>query len=136
MNARGLAGRLVANPERDHAYVGPPRGNTQPIAFHRTMPGYAPTPVIEMPDLARTYRVARIAVKNEQERLGLPSFKALGSSWALHQRMKAVADLSRDALLPFSDLSRIAGSLGPPKIVAAGQVGRNEQPPPVRAPRR
>lgn len=126
MNARGLAGRLVANAGRDHAYVGPPRGSPRPISFHRTMPGYAATPVIEMPDLARTYKVARIAVKNEQERFGLPSFKPLGSAWALHQRVKAVADLSPDALLAFSDLTRIARSLDPPTLCTAsdGNHGR------------
>jgi diaminopropionate ammonia-lyase len=90
------------------------------------MPEYAATPVIEMPDLAGTYKVARIAVKNEQERLGLPSFKALGSSWALHQRVKALADFSPDTLLAFSDLSRIARSLGPPTLCTAsdGNHGR------------
>src|SRR5206468_1898274 len=64
-------------------------------------PGYAPTPVVAMPELADTGQVAGIAVKNEQERLGLPSFKLLGSSWALHERVKAAAGLSPDALIAF-----------------------------------
>ena len=90
------------------------------------MPGYAPTPVVEMPELARTREVAGIAVKNEQERLGLPSFKLLGSSWALHQRMKAAAGLSPDALIAFPDLFQIARSLGPPTLCTAsdGNHGR------------
>ena len=103
MNRAGLGARLVTNTRRDHAYTGTPRGKTQPISFHRTMPGYAATPVVEMPELAATCKIARIVVKNEQERLGLPSFKLLGSSWALHQRVKAVADLSSDALIEFPD---------------------------------
>src|SRR5207253_10100982 len=92
-------GRLVPNPWRERGYCGPPRGPTRPISFHRTMPGYAPTPVVAMPELAGTRQVAGIAVKNEQERLGLPSFKLLGSSWALHERLKAAAGLSPDALI-------------------------------------
>ncbi|TME73221.1 MAG: diaminopropionate ammonia-lyase [Chloroflexi bacterium] len=118
--------RLVPNPRRERGYGGPPRGLTQPISFHRTMPGYAPTPVVGMPELARIHQVAGIAVKNEQERLGLPSFKLLGSSWALHERVKAVAGLSPDALIAFPDLSRIARGLGPPTLCTAsdGNHGR------------
>ena len=79
-----------------------------------------------MPELARTHQVAGIAVKNEQERLGLPSFKLLGSSWALHERVKAAAGLSPDALIAFPDLSRIARGLGPPTLCTAsdGNHGR------------
>src|SRR5437762_1479276 len=126
MNPAGLDARLVANPRRDRAYAGTPRGKTQPISFHRTMPGYAATPVVEMPELAAICRIARIVVKNEQERLGLPSFKLLGSSWALHQRVKAVADLSSDALIAFPDLCRIVPRLGPPTLCTAsdGNHGR------------
>jgi len=126
MNTAGLGARLVANPGRDHTYAGTPRGKTQPISFHRTMPGYAATPVVEMPELAATCKIARIVVKNEQERLGLPSFKLLGSSWALHQRVKAVADLSSDTLVAFPDLCRIVPRLGPPTLCTAsdGNHGR------------
>jgi len=90
------------------------------------MPGYAVTPVVDMPELARTCNIASIAVKNEQERLGLPSFKPLGSSWALHERVKAVAGLSRDTLIAFPDLCRIARGLGPPTLCTAsdGNHGR------------
>jgi diaminopropionate ammonia-lyase len=90
------------------------------------MPAYAPTPVVDLPELALTCNVARIAVKNEQERLGLPSFKALGSSWALHERVKAIAGLSPEALIPFPELRRVAQGLGPPTLCTAsdGNHGR------------
>src|SRR5205814_9897770 len=114
MDARGLAARLVSNPWRDRGYAGPPRGEAQPISFHRTMPGFAATPVVEMPEVAAACKIARLVVKNEQERLGLPSFKPLGSSWALHQRVKASADLSSDTVIPFPDRCRIVPRLGPP----------------------
>ena len=90
------------------------------------MPGYRPTPVVAMADLARTHGVGAIAVKNEQERLGLPSFKPLGCSWALHQRFKAVAGLDADALIPFADLRGVARQAGPPTLCTAsdGNHGR------------
>src|SRR5256885_398875 len=90
------------------------------------MPGYAATPVVEMHELAAACKIARLVVKNEQERLGLPSFKPLGSSWALHQRVKAIADLSSDTVIPFPDLCRIVPRLGPPTLCTAsdGNHGR------------
>ncbi len=43
------------------------------------------TPVHELPALAETLRVARLAVKDESSRLGLPAFKMLGASWAVYR---------------------------------------------------
>lgn len=36
----------------------------------------------ELPDVARQFGVARVVVKDESSRLGLPAFKILGASWA------------------------------------------------------
>jgi len=54
-------------------------------AFHASLPGYAPTPLTEVPALAGELGVARVFVKDESARLGLPAFKVLGASWAIHQ---------------------------------------------------
>lgn len=54
-------------------------------AFHSSLPGYAPTPLTELPDLAAELEVGRVFVKDESSRLGLPAFKALGASWAVHR---------------------------------------------------
>ncbi|MFE7131231.1 pyridoxal-phosphate dependent enzyme [Streptomyces sp. NPDC057638] len=54
-------------------------------AFHTTLPGYAPTPLTELPSLAAGLGVGRVFVKDESDRLGLPAFKALGASWAIHR---------------------------------------------------
>ncbi|MEU6123386.1 diaminopropionate ammonia-lyase [Streptomyces sp. NPDC047123] len=51
--------------------------------FHAALPGYAPTALHELPALARELAVARVFVKDESARLGLPAFKALGASWAI-----------------------------------------------------
>ena len=53
--------------------------------FHRSLPGYAVTPLVELPALAAELGVGRVLVKDESSRLGLPAFKVLGASWACHQ---------------------------------------------------
>lgn len=52
------------------------------VQFHRTLDGYAPTPLTELPSLAAELSVGRVFVKDESNRLGLPAFKILGASWA------------------------------------------------------
>jgi diaminopropionate ammonia-lyase len=54
-------------------------------AFHASLPGYAPTPLTEVPALARELGAGRVFVKDESSRLGLPAFKVLGASWAIRQ---------------------------------------------------
>src|SRR5215510_10933297 len=54
-------------------------------AFHRSLPGYAPTPLVPVPAIAAELGVGRVLVKDESSRLGLPAFKILGASWACRQ---------------------------------------------------
>jgi len=65
-----------------------PAGPTAPVAFHASLAGYAPTPLVELPELAAELGVGRVLVKDESERLGLPAFKILGVSWAVHQILR------------------------------------------------
>jgi diaminopropionate ammonia-lyase len=58
---------------------------TAPVAFHEALAGYAPTPLVELPVLARELGVGRVLVKDESTRLGLPAFKVLGVSWAVRR---------------------------------------------------
>jgi diaminopropionate ammonia-lyase len=77
--------RLVHNPGAGRLALGaPPAG---PLAFHRTLPGYAPTPLVEAPAAATALGVRRVLVKDESSRLGLPSFKVLGASWATYRAL-------------------------------------------------
>ncbi|MGW8375100.1 pyridoxal-phosphate dependent enzyme [Streptomyces sp. ODS28] len=55
--------------------------------FHASLPGYAPTPLTELPSLATELGLGRVFVKDESARLGLPAFKALGASWAVHRAL-------------------------------------------------
>ena len=58
------------------------------LCFHRTLPGYAPTPLIELKSFAARLGINRFFVKDESPRFGLNAFKGLGGSFAMH----AVAD--------------------------------------------
>jgi diaminopropionate ammonia-lyase len=66
------------------------------FAFHRRLPGYRETPLIDEPLLAKLLGVAKLYVKNETSRFGLPAFKILGASWAayvaLSSRLGAISD--------------------------------------------
>ena len=54
-------------------------------------PGYAPTPLRDLPEIARAAGVGVVRLKDEAPRFGLGSFKALGGAYA-------VANLLRDQL--------------------------------------
>ncbi|WP_022923709.1 pyridoxal-phosphate dependent enzyme [Serinicoccus marinus] len=56
--------------------------------FHRTLPGYQPTPLVDLPAMAAELGVGRVLVKDESSRLGLPAFKILGASWACRQTLE------------------------------------------------
>jgi diaminopropionate ammonia-lyase len=56
-------------------------------------PGYAPTPLLPLPELAAAARVAAIHWKDEGGRFGLGSFKALGGAYAVMKLLQA--ELSR-----------------------------------------
>jgi diaminopropionate ammonia-lyase len=77
----------VANQARDRAWTCRPAPATV-RDFHRSLPGYATTRLTALPELARTFGVARIFAKDESNRLGLPAFKALGASWAILQALR------------------------------------------------
>lgn len=70
------------------------------IAVHRRLPHYAPTPLVGCPDVAAELGVGRLWVKDESSRLGLPSFKILGASYAVYrtlaERLGGIDDDWRD----------------------------------------
>ncbi|WP_406381706.1 diaminopropionate ammonia-lyase [Streptomyces sp. NBC_01618] len=59
------------------------------LSFHRHLPSYAVTPLHDLPSVAADLGVARVAVKDESSRLGLPAFKMLGASWAAYRALAA-----------------------------------------------
>jgi diaminopropionate ammonia-lyase len=58
------------------------------LAFHRALPGYEPTPVRELSDVALELGLGAVFVKDESARLGLPAFKILGASWAVERALR------------------------------------------------
>lgn len=62
------------------------------LAFHRSLPGYAPTPVHSLDGLATELGVRAVLVKDESNRLGLPAFKILGASWAVERALVEAPD--------------------------------------------
>lgn len=66
---------------------GPPPGRA-PLELHRRLPGYAPTPLVAAPGVARSLGLGDVLVKVESSRLGLPSFKILGASWGVVRELE------------------------------------------------
>ena len=79
---------ILVNPGRDRAFTAAPVDG-HPRSFHRRLPSYAVTPLVDVPAVARETGAARVFVKDESSRLGLPAFKILGASWAAY---RALAD--------------------------------------------
>lgn len=96
-----------------------------PLSFHQGLPHYRVTDLFDAPLLAADLGVARVLVKDESERLGLPAFKMLGASWATARAIQRewfpdLTDLTIDGLR--SALAAVPGR----ELVAAtdGNHGR------------
>lgn len=86
MDARPARCRFALNPYREEAVpvsLVPPALDAQ--AFHRSLPGYRPTPLLALPGLAADLGLEALWVKDEGQRFGLGAFKALGASYAIHR---------------------------------------------------
>ncbi|MCP4382150.1 MAG: diaminopropionate ammonia-lyase [Hyphomicrobiales bacterium] len=87
----GTAG-FTLNPGRRNTAYGPTeqailsRANgADAAAVICAWPGYEPTPLVPLPELARQLNVASINLKDESGRFGLGSFKALGGAYAVYR---------------------------------------------------
>ncbi|UJP66098.1 diaminopropionate ammonia-lyase [Mongoliitalea daihaiensis] len=58
---------------------------SEALTYHQSLPNYYPTPLIELPRLAKQFGVENILIKDEGQRFGLKAFKALGASFAIHK---------------------------------------------------
>lgn len=74
--------QLLLNPRSQDVLPAQSGTEERPIDFHRSLPEYQATPLLSLPVVAKRLGVARVYVKDESWRLGLPSFKMLGASWA------------------------------------------------------
>lgn len=95
--------------------------------FHKSLPGYKATPLVELDDLAKYYRVQKLWLKDESKRFGLNAFKVLGGSYAIGKYLSQ--KLGRDmSELPFNVLisDEVKKQLGDVTFVTAtdGNHGR------------
>ena len=67
-------------------------------------PGYRPTPIRRLGKLARAIRVRDIFFKDEGERFGLGSFKALGGAYAVFRLLKQALERQKRTEVKSSDL--------------------------------
>ena len=51
--------------------------------FHKSLPNYKPTPLVDLKNLAAHYGVKKVWLKDESKRFGLNAFKVLGGSYAI-----------------------------------------------------
>jgi diaminopropionate ammonia-lyase len=119
-----LGDAVVRNPNRRHGKVGP-TATRAPLAFHRRLPGYAPTALVDAPEIASALGVARVLIKVESSRFGLPAFKMLGASWATYQVL--VGRLGREPVwTTVPELAEQLAPLQPLTLLAAtdGNHGR------------
>jgi diaminopropionate ammonia-lyase len=76
-----------------------PSANPAVEPFHRTLPDYAITTLIPLPEVAKQLGLGHVLMKDESNRLGLPAFKILGASWAIHKTVAAKCNLPLTASL-------------------------------------
>lgn len=73
------------------------------IQFHRSLAGYKPTELIDLPQVASELGVGKVLAKNESDRFGLPAFKALGASWAIHKSLQKLGDANSVTIVTATD---------------------------------
>jgi diaminopropionate ammonia-lyase len=85
--------------------------------FHEGLPDYAVTRLVSLPSVARDLDLRTVLVKDESKRLGLPAFKMLGASWAVHVALRS-SSRARPHLITATDgnhgraVARMAKLLG------------------------
>ena len=101
-----------------------PRASHEVRQFHCTLPGYAATPLVSLATVAAAKDVRAVLVKDESSRLGLPAFKMLGASWAVHRALQERGeDAGQPRLFTATDgnhgraVARMAKLLGLPATV-------------------
>lgn len=81
----------------------------EPLAVHRRLPGYAPTPLISCPAIAAQLGLRQLWAKDESARLGLPAFKMLGASYACYRALTGLLGSEPD----WNSADQLAAALAP-----------------------
>ncbi len=126
MTTESAAPQLVINTHRTRRTAAHAAASVRPIDFHRTIPGYQATPLVPLRRVAAALRVGKVVIKDEAVRIGLPAYKVLGGSWALHQAIVRATAQAADRVVPFDELQSRARQLGRVTLCTAtdGNHGR------------
>lgn len=71
--------------------------------FHRTLPDYRPTPLVNLSHLANHLNIQQLTIKDESQRFDLNAFKVLGASYAIAMHLAVFLGLKHSEL----DFSKI-----------------------------
>jgi diaminopropionate ammonia-lyase len=117
--------RAVSNPLRDPDFVSDAPSRTA-LTVHARLPGYQPSPLIELPVIASELGLERLWLKDESSRMGLPAFKILGASWAVVNAVQQRLGITADDWSTLDELAARAASLRPMTLACAtdGNHGR------------
>jgi diaminopropionate ammonia-lyase len=121
-----MSTRTLTNPKAGEA-LHDATPDRLPLQFHRRLPGYEKTPLVDAPELAERTGVGKVWVKDESSRLGLPAFKVLGASWAIYRALEErLGDEGFGDWETIEDLRQNLEPLRPLSLVAAtdGNHGR------------
>ncbi|KAG9259111.1 tryptophan synthase beta subunit-like PLP-dependent enzyme [Emericellopsis atlantica] len=92
------ARRVVQFNPSAESWTAPASPNTDAVLnFHQSLPNYQPTKLVSLGEVAKELGVKSVFVKDETERLGLPSFKILGASWGTFCALLRALHLSEAA---------------------------------------
>ena len=87
-----------------------PVPSPKPRAVHQKLPGYEPTPLRHLDDLARLAGVKSVHLKDESNRFGLPAYKILGASWAT---LRILERMLGAELEPWANVDQLRNRLAP-----------------------
>ncbi|MFH2048185.1 MAG: diaminopropionate ammonia-lyase [bacterium] len=76
-----------------------------PMALHKSWPGYKSTPLVSLPNLADSLGIGEILVKDESYRFGLKAFKVLGASYAIYKYFKQRAERKTGCLFTYENFN-------------------------------
>lgn len=119
-----MGAQVLRNPLRGE--VQPPTLTADPLAFHRRLPAYEPTPLRPAPPLAEALGLGEVWVKDESSRVGLPAFKILGASWAVYRALSERLGETPEPWETIEDLAERFAPLRPLTLATAtdGNHGR------------
>ena len=72
----------ISNPFKNHNFD-LDWSSESAFCFHQSLPGYKPTPLIQLKNFSKTIGINQCLVKDESHRLNLNAFKVLGASYAM-----------------------------------------------------